>query len=229
MVKMENEPLLKQVFVTSGAIVCTVSVIVLLVIICTTPVSPQGQLSRISKLLLLFIGLAVAVYVLFRKLEKLCLFVSKRTTIGIKISNANKKIEERSKYIYPVAKTVIYIFVLYFVSSIAAGHILDTNTPFLTVASDSMYPTLQKGDVIIISGDTSNLHVGDIIIFNIGNKYVVHRIVEIKLIDNVNYFITKGDNNITRDPFSITQQQIVGKVVGVIPLVGYISLALKGE
>ena len=62
------------------------------------------------------------------------------------------------------------------------------------VASGSMEPTLNVGDVII-NKRTNDYEIGDIITYKKNNNYITHRIVEI----NENEIITQGDNNKTKD------------------------------
>ena len=74
----------------------------------------------------------------------------------------------------------------------------------LSVESDSMSPTFNAGDLIIIRRcDTSALQVGDIITFHtlIENQYALntHRIAEIEEVYGLRSYTTKGDNNAIAD------------------------------
>jgi signal peptidase I len=92
------------------------------------------------------------------------------------------------------------------------------------VTGTSMYPTLEEGDMVVISNvQYSSLSVGDIIVYDppcsaTGNS-VIHRIVAIE----VNGLITKGDNNFATDQAAsiatgpITASCVEGKVVFVVP------------
>ncbi len=99
-----------------------------------------------------------------------------------------------------------------------------------SIASDSMYPALKRGDGIIIKKLTdeekNNLQVGDIIAFYDGDVIVTHRIVRI---DNGReiQFITKGDNNDTKDITKQKKDDIIGIVKIRIPLIGYPSIELN--
>ena len=69
----------------------------------------------------------------------------------------------------------------------------------MTIASESMEPTINVGDVVIYEdSDPINIYnVGDIIIYKYDNgKTIVHRINN-KLSDTT--FKTKGDNNLVED------------------------------
>ena len=77
-----------------------------------------------------------------------------------------------------------------------------------------MSPTITTNDLIIVK-ITKNVDVDDVITFEEGDILVTHRVVT----KNGQGFITKGDANNEKDK-QITSEQIVGKVVRVLPNVG---------
>ena len=89
-----------------------------------------------------------------------------------------------------------------------------------------------KGDIMVLVGkDAEKLDVGDVIVFR-GNRKdpIIHRIVDKKSSNSVINFQTKGDNNKDSikngqlDETSIKEEEIVGKAVLRIPLLGYIKI-----
>ncbi len=86
-------------------------------------------------------------------------------------------------------------------------------------ASKSMSPTFDQGHTLILQYpilSPDELDVGDIIIYETGlDATVVHRVVEIGEDEKGWYCVTKGDNNILRDPKS-RFHQIKYLVVGVL-------------
>ncbi len=95
----------------------------------------------------------------------------------------------------------------------------------MAVQTDSMAPTFNAGDLIIVRRcDTGKLVVGDIITFHtlIFNDYALntHRIVEITEEKGVRNYVTRGDNNVGDDPIRITDTDIVGKYVTHLPNMG---------
>ena len=96
----------------------------------------------------------------------------------------------------------------------------------MTVESNSMKPTFNKGDLIFIKKcDTSKLKEGDIITFHtiIDNQYALntHRIQKIDEVNGVRSYITIGDNNKgIADQHVISDGDIVGKYVGHISNLG---------
>jgi signal peptidase len=97
------------------------------------------------------------------------------------------------------------------------------------IASGSMRPTLDVGDVaIIVSTRPENIRVGDIIQFwrQGESAPIIHRVIQIGRAGGITYIVTKGDaNDAPDDPITVTQT--VGKVVLVIPKIGWVSIALK--
>lgn len=95
----------------------------------------------------------------------------------------------------------------------------------LSVVSDSMAPTFNAGDLIIIrSCDPATLQEGDIITFHtiINNEFALntHRIAEIEDQGGARSYVTKGDNNEIADVHMITDGDIVGKFVTRLPKFG---------
>jgi len=90
----------------------------------------------------------------------------------------------------------------------------------LSIQTESMYPTLEPGDLIFEKTvkDTSALAVGDVITYwtVIDGERVLntHRITEIY--DGGNYLIfqTKGDNNTIEDALTVHESEIVGQWKG---------------
>ncbi len=91
----------------------------------------------------------------------------------------------------------------------------------LTVQSNSMLPTFEKGDLIFVDTDfeLEDLEVGDVITYQMlimeeGNPVLVynsHRIISIE--EDVNgylHFFTQGDNNPTPDNESISEGYVLG-------------------
>lgn len=114
---------------------------------------------------------------------------------------------------------------------------LRTEYPLLAVASGSMVPTLNIGDLIVVQGvpDPNEIVVapapnGTVIVFHKPgdpNYLIVHRAIN-KFENNGEwYFQTKGDANSFRDSWDVPYELIVGKVVGVVPWVGSVPLFLR--
>jgi signal peptidase I len=104
---------------------------------------------------------------------------------------------------------------------------LSTDLPIVAVESNSMLPTFRQGDILLLYGQES-YEVGDIIVFSPseGATPVVHRIIKINLDDS---YQTKGDNNTNQLPFerAIRSNQIHGKVILIIPYLGWIKIGIS--
>ncbi|MBS7635367.1 signal peptidase I [Candidatus Bathyarchaeota archaeon] len=116
--------------------------------------------------------------------------------------------------------------------------VLRTPYPLQTPISNSMYPTLKIGDLLIVQGGLNGVDVladpknGDIIVFRHPyrpDEFVVHRAIEKYEKDNVWYFRTKGDHNLYPDSWVISEKDLIGKVVFTIPYLGYIKIYLGNE
>ncbi|MEM2923149.1 MAG: signal peptidase I [Candidatus Nitrosocaldus sp.] len=109
-----------------------------------------------------------------------------------------------------------------------------TDNPFYVVSSESMVPTLQVYDVIVVrNGSTfDEVKRGDIIVFNspsTHDRVIVHRVVKVEH-SSEKVITTKGDNNPISIPgidYPITKKEYIGKVVFVIPKLGLVSKVLS--
>ena len=140
-----------------------------------------------------------------------------------------KKRSGTSAIVKDIIIVVIGIVIIWIGLRVAFG----TENPFYVVSSGSMIPNLNIFDVIVVQGNDpfDHLKVGDIIVFNRPNghdKVIVHRVAEIL---NANPLVirTKGDANpgsIPGTDYPITKDDYIGKVVYVIPQIGYVTRIL---
>ncbi len=83
-----------------------------------------------------------------------------------------------------------------------------------------MVPVIDKGSTVLTIEPSSpeRISAGDIIFFKAEGyeTHIVHRVVDINEDAEGLYFVTKGDNNKTEDPFKVRFSDIVGVVVGII-------------
>ena len=103
----------------------------------------------------------------------------------------------------------------------------------IAVLSGSMSPTFNRGDAVVIrklsSDEKYSLAKDDVIQFVNGNKFVIHRIIDVTNDEKGNkLFITKGDANNAPDADKVSYDAISGKVLFVIPYIGYPSVWLNG-
>lgn len=158
--------------------------------------------------------------------------------------------DEKTKMasVFPKKYVVVIIVIAVIVVAAAVSIRSATNTfdPFFVVASDSMVPTLQVGDLILMkqasntAADSSfdDVKVGDIILFKNPHEVddqtgqpitIVHRVAEIAHTAEGDRVIrTKGDNNprsIAGLDYPIFKDYYLGKVVYVIPAVGTLEVS----
>jgi len=79
----------------------------------------------------------------------------------------------------------------------------------------SMYPNIQNGDILVIMKKTDpnfSINIGDIIVFKYNDLVVAHRVF---LIQDGRYHV-KGDNNPDADTIIVTNETLIGKVVGTV-------------
>lgn len=98
------------------------------------------------------------------------------------------------------------------------------------VPTGSMIPVVYPGDVVIVAKTQgSNVRLDDIIEYRNTkeNINIVHRVIKIQEKESQRFFITKGDNNNAPDIAPVPEQNVIGKVILIIPKVGWISIMIK--
>jgi signal peptidase len=98
----------------------------------------------------------------------------------------------------------------------------------LVIATESMTGEINKGDVIFFERyDDHEIIEGQVIVFEKYNVMVVHRVVDIEIINGVARYYTKGDANEDWDAGYILDSEIVGLVNYKLPVVGYPTIWMR--
>ena len=130
------------------------------------------------------------------------------------------------KKIWSALSTALVVFAVVLALLLAGARLLGLQV--YTVLSGSMEPHYHVGSIIYVKDvDPATLQVGDAISFMISeNTVATHRIIEVIPDEDdadVIRFRTKGDNNDIADTNPVHCNNVLGKVVGTIPLLGYVS------
>lgn len=96
----------------------------------------------------------------------------------------------------------------------------------------SLVDGFNKGDIMVLSGAPPvGVKIGDVIVYKSGMPDpIIHRVIDIKNVDGVYYFQTKGDNNQGQiqtpwlDETDVLQSQILGKAAFRVPYLGWIKI-----
>ena len=123
-----------------------------------------------------------------------------------------QKTKSKSKKV----NVILVMSVVFFLISLFLKMNCPSNKPIqpfgitiLNVMSNSMKPTFEKGDKIVVKKQ-KDYEVWDIITYIDNDKNLItHRIIE-KYEDG---FITKGDNNNTEDKEKVRKNQVLGKII----------------
>lgn len=99
------------------------------------------------------------------------------------------------------------------------------------IASNSMIPVFERGDAVLIEKikkeEMNELKEDDILAFYYNNQVIVHRIMSIKNTNGELLIKTKGDNNEIPDGWTVNNDMIYGKVIGVVRYIGIPSVELS--
>ncbi|MCR5719686.1 MAG: signal peptidase I [Lachnospiraceae bacterium] len=97
----------------------------------------------------------------------------------------------------------------------------------LAVLTGSMEPKIKVGSLVVcMPAEVSEIVPGDIITYKLNSETLVtHRVVENNNVEKI--FTTKGDANEVVDSIPVPYENVVGKVLFSVPLLGYIALYIK--
>ena len=98
----------------------------------------------------------------------------------------------------------------------------------LVIATPSMTGELNRGDAAIFERyDDQTIVEGQVIVFEENDVMIVHRVADIKIINGITQYYTKGDANDVLDEGFRVDSDIVGLVNFKVPYVGYPTLLLR--
>ena len=151
------------------------------------------------------------------------------------IEKQNEK-RKRTKQIVKKLLFVIIIILLYNIFLITKSTLDKTDAKSMfgyrayVITTNSMEPTINVGDIIIVSGiEKDKIKTDKIVTFEQNNQIITHRIVGIEETEKGSKYVTKGDNNLTKDTEEISYEQILGTIVLKIPRIGNIILLLEDK
>jgi len=118
-------------------------------------------------------------------------------------------------------KGYLIIILVFSILLVIIPNAIISTIPIITVKTDSMYPTLNPGDKLVIDRYwIEELKEGDIIAFDTFSEefgIITHRVVEVNTTDDKSEIHTKGDNNDLPDLWKIDQNSFIGIVIEVNP------------
>ena len=151
------------------------------------------------------------------------------------IEKQNEK-RKRTKQIVKKLLFIIIIILLYNIFLITKSTLDKTDAKSMfgyrayVITTNSMEPTINVGDIIIVSGiEKDKIRTDKIVTFEQNNQIITHRIVGIEETEKGSKYVTKGDNNLTKDTEEISYEQILGTIVLKIPRIGNIILLLEDK
>ena len=98
----------------------------------------------------------------------------------------------------------------------------------LVVATESMTGELDRGDTALFEQyDDQVIVEGQVVVFEKNNSKIIHRVIDIEIINGEYRYYTKGDANEDADTGYVTRAELVGVVRAKIPYIGYPSLWMR--
>lgn len=119
----------------------------------------------------------------------------------------------------------LFKYILFFSLPLISGVLLviyaSLEIELFVVTSESMHPEIKKETLVIVMKQ-GDYFEGEVVTYGLNNdeKFVTHRIVEIRDDLGEYYYITKGVNNSFEDNIDIRKENIIGRVILKIPYFG---------
>ena len=150
-----------------------------------------------------------------------------------------KKQQEEKKDDNELIKEIASYAIIVIIAVILAAHLN-------VVVSGSMEPSFYRGDIVATLNTNTygiqefnpetDVNVNDVVVYNATwyKEPVIHRVIDVQMINGSKYFTIKGDNNDKEDPYLVRPSQIRSKVITVgdnllvIPKIGYVTLLFRG-
>ena len=156
-------------------------------------------------------------------------------------TNSTKKTDSKQKLLTIIGTilSVILLPVLIInVTLIAKSYINADEVPSvggmfpMIVLTDSMYPVIESGDLILChTAEADEIMVDDVISFydpmGSGTSVVTHRVMEVIVDDGEIQFRTKGDNNNAEDTALAPAENLIGTYQSRIPKVGHVAMFMQ--
>ena len=123
---------------------------------------------------------------------------------------------------------IVILFYIFRVNYLTRTNRLgEVRVNFYTILTQSMYPTIQAGDIVITLKNMDNKYDnGDVITFvsnTNGGITITHRVNEAYFVNDSYSYKTKGDNNNTTDSEIVPGKNVLGKVIVKIPKAGFVQ------
>ena len=158
------------------------------------------------------------------------------------MSQSTPKSSDPKQKVLTIIGTILCIILLPILiinlTLIAKSYINEDEIPSLggvfpmIVLTDSMYPQISAGDLIICNTlDPEDVRVDDVISFfdpmGSGTSVVTHRVLEIVEETGTLSYRTKGDNNNAEDQVLVPQDKLVGIYRNRIPGLGHVAMFMQ--
>ena len=144
------------------------------------------------------------------------IYISTFSMIDDRVNKAEPLFNKRTFTIWDIPVAIVLITLIALISGFFPHYMIG-------IGSDSMKPTISKGDAVILEkvNEKTNLKKGDIIAYSNGKLIIVHRIKEVKGVGKKATYVLKGDANNGNDPRDVNRSQIKGIVKIKIPVIAW--------
>lgn len=154
-----------------------------------------------------------------------------RTYLGEEWGPRRGRLRERvgqRRHLRATVVVVVLVVMLVIGGFLALEAVLGTSRPILAIASGSMAPEFERGDIVVLAhADVASITVGTVIAYSSTclPSPVVHRVTSVQESGPGTTYTTKGDANPAPDPCPVPYGSVLGLVLFGVPVLGYFVLS----
>ena len=169
-------------------------------------------------------GISDSLLNFLRMLLPIAIYLFIDTLFEKKRRYALKQVSRAARAMTTAVTTLVLILMLSFVMLISNQFRFGA----FVIATESMTGELNKGDIALYERyDDQFIAEGQVIVFEQSKSMIIHRVVDIQVINGTTRYYTKGDANEDLDTGYITQADIVGLVDHKLPFLGFPTLWMR--
>ena len=139
----------------------------------------------------------------------------------LEFDKSKKRVNRFNFNVFTIPLIIVLLLMIVFTSGIFKYQLV-------AIASNSMNPIYYRGDALMIEKcNIKDIKVGDVLVFKSEKRIITHRVIKIYKENDKIKFITKGDNNKTRDVLISDDSNYIGKGIFVLKYIGYPTVWLN--
>lgn len=159
--------------------------------------------------------------------------MNKKKETRIKFLKKARNKEIISKIIYTILVLFVILNVIFLVNTTIkkSEYFNLMEISLFSMESDLMGDEIPKNSLVVTREYKSNenIEVNDNIAYEVNGKVRINKVVSTGVIDGKVIYRTKSNNNYFSDIEEVSKNEVIGKVIGVVPILGILLKILQSK